>query len=188
MQPEAIDREAAAHVRLAQGDPAALAEIMREHQAMVFSLALHFLREPSLAEDVAQEVFLQLYQNREPLESPAHLRFWLRKVTCHRSMDAMRHKGRRRTVDLDEASEPATVDSVDDPFLRAWLWRLLGSLPEKPQMALILRFQEDLSYKEIAAVMEIPVNTVKSSMNRGLALLRGKLTRSMRGVREGAWL
>lgn len=150
---------------------------------MVFSLALHFLREPSLAEDVAQEVFLQLYQNRAAIQSPDHLRFWLRKAACHRSMDFMRRKGWRNAVDLEDAPEPAASDSTDDPLLRARLWKLIGGLPEKLRMALILRFQEDLTYREIAAVMDMPVNTVKSSMNRGLTLLRGKLTRSMEGVR-----
>lgn len=183
MPEEAVDREERVLAGFAQGDPEAFAEIMREHQAMVFSTALHFLRDPALAEDLAQEVFLQLYYNREAIKSADHLRFWLRKVTCHRAMDCIRHYGSRRAVSLADAPEPVARDAAGDPLLKHRLWRLVGSLPEKSRMVLILRYQEDLAYQEIAEVMEMPVNTVKSSLERGLALLRGKLMRSLRGVR-----
>lgn len=168
---------------LADGDPEAFAVIVREHQAMVFSVALHFLREPSLAEDLAQEVFLQLYQNRKSITSEEHLRFWLRKVTCHRSLDSVRRTALRRTLSLEETPEPAAKDSSGDPIFKTRLWRLISSLPAKPRMVLILRFQEDLAYQEIAEVMDIPLNTVKSSLERGLAVLRRKMERSWKGLR-----
>lgn len=183
MQEQAVDREEQALAGFVRGDPAAFAEIMRAHQAMVFSVALHFLREPALAEDLAQEVFLQLYYNRTAIESTSHLRFWLRKVTCHRSMDFIRRRGSRPAISLEGLPEPAAAEAPGDPLLKRRLWRLIGSLPEKSRMALILRYQEDLTYHEIAEVMEIPVNTVKTSLERGLALLRGKLARSLEGVR-----
>jgi RNA polymerase sigma-70 factor (ECF subfamily) len=57
------------------------ARLVRQHQAMVFSVAWHFLRDRALAEELAQEVFLALYQHLGTLESPEHILFWLRKVT-----------------------------------------------------------------------------------------------------------
>lgn len=169
--------------RFAQGEPTAFAEIVREHQAMVFSLAAHFLKDSALAEDLAQEVFLQLYQNRAAIKSADHLRFWLRKVTCHRSMDCARRSGPRRTISLEDVPEPVAADMASDPLLNRRLWKLVGSLPERSRMVLILRYQEDLAYQEIAEVMEMPVNTVKSTLERALALLRGKLERAFGGVR-----
>lgn len=183
MPEETINSGEGLLARFARGEPSAFAEIMREHQAMVFSLALHFLKEPTLAEDLAQEVFLQLYQNRAVMQSPDHLRFWLRKVACHRSMDCARRSGPRRTISLEDIAEPAVAETSGDPLFEERLWRLVGSLPEKARMVLILRYQEDLAYQEIAEVMEIPVNTVKSTLERGLALLREKLTRALGGVR-----
>jgi len=169
--------------RCAGGDSSAFGEIIREHQSMVYSLALHFLRSPSMAEDLAQEVFLELFRNLAKIKSGAHLRFWLRRVACHRSIDRVRRRPPYEMLSLEDVPEPASAERADDPLLEAKLWRLVGALPQKPRMALILRYQEDLELREIAEVMEMPVNTVKSSLERALALLRGKLARSMKGVK-----
>ena len=72
---------------------AAVAEVMdfpaivRLRQGMVFSIAYHFLRDRALAEEVAQEVFLQLHQSVEEMKSGAHVGFWLRRVASHRAID-----------------------------------------------------------------------------------------------------
>lgn len=162
--------------RSARSDPSAFAEIVRDHQAMVFSLAYHFLRNKSSAEDLAQEVFLQLYQNLSAIKSRAHLMFWLRKVTSHRCIDQARR--RRPELNLDEAPEPVAATSSADPLLAQKLRRLVASLPEKARLVLILRYQEELELHEIAEVLEMPINTVKSSLQRSLAILREKLARS----------
>lgn len=150
---------------------------------MVYSLALHFLRDASLAEDLAQEVFLELYRNLARIKSCDHLRFWLRKVTCHRAIDHARRKRPEGMLNLEDVPEPAAMVRADDPLLEEKLWRLVASLPEKQRMALILRYQEDLTVPEIAEVMETPQNTVKSLLERALGILRGKLARTMGGVR-----
>ena len=169
--------------RCAAGDRRAFAEIVGGHQAMVYSLALHFLRNPELAEDLAQEVFLELYRSIGSIRSAEHLRFWLRRVTCHRSIDRVRRQSAGTTVSLDDVPEPAAAVKTRDPLLEGQLWRLVASLPEKPRMVLVLRYQEELELREIAEVMEMPVNTVKSSLERALALLREKMSRTMGGVK-----
>ncbi|HET7099703.1 MAG TPA: sigma-70 family RNA polymerase sigma factor [Terriglobia bacterium] len=169
--------------RCAAGDRSAFGEIVREHQAMVYSLALHFLRSPSMAEDLAQDVFLELYRNVGRIQSGEHLRFWLRKVTCHRSIDRVRRREPNGVLSLDDVPEPAVAAQSRDPLLEARLWKLVATLPDKPRMAVILRYQEEMELREIAEVMEIPINTVKSSIERALELLRTKLARSMGGVK-----
>ena len=72
------------------GDRAAFAELVRKHQAMVFSIALHSLRDAALAEELAQEVFLDLYNHLGDLQSAAHVEFWLRKVASRRCIDYVR--------------------------------------------------------------------------------------------------
>src|SRR5947209_211968 len=67
-----------------RGDQTGFAEIVEEHQGMVFSIAYHFLRNNAVAEELAQEVFLHLYQNLSSIQSAAHLKYWLRRVTTHR--------------------------------------------------------------------------------------------------------
>jgi RNA polymerase sigma-70 factor (ECF subfamily) len=162
-----------------KGDPPAFAEIVREYQAMVFGMAYHFLQDQSLAEDVSQEVFLRLYQNLAAIQSSAHLMLWLRKVTHRRCIDEARRAPSRPTLSLEEAPEPASNPGTSDPLLGQKLRRLVASLPEDARMVVILRFQEELGLAEIAEVLDIPINTVKSRLQRSLAVLREKVTSTL---------
>jgi RNA polymerase sigma-70 factor, ECF subfamily len=165
------------------GDSTAFAELVREHQGMVFSIAYHYLQDRALAEDLAQEVFLELYQSLGRIQSAAHLTFWLRRVTANRCIDQGRKKLRRREQALEEAPEPVANSSPADPLLLGRLRQSLASLPERQRMVVILRFQEGLGPAEIAEALEMPVNTVKSTLHRSLEELRKGLTRKLREVR-----
>jgi RNA polymerase sigma-70 factor (ECF subfamily) len=164
-------------------NPAEFEKIVRAHQAMVFSLAWHFLGNRESAEELAQDVFLQLYDQLECIRSPMHLRFWLRRVTVHRCVDYGRRAARRRTLSLDEAPEVVAAPARSDPLLAQTLDRLVRSLPAKARMVVILRFQEDMELQDIADAMEMPLNTVKSSLQRALLILRAKMGRLTEGVR-----
>jgi RNA polymerase sigma-70 factor, ECF subfamily len=163
----------------AQGEIPAFAEIVRGQQGMVFSLAYYFLRDRSLAEELAQEVFLELHRHLATIESPAHLVFWLRKVTSRRCIDQTRRRAFWPKFRLDDVPEPAARTPDADPLLSRTLARLVASLPEKPRLVVILRFQEDLDPAEIAEVLDMPVSTVKSHLQRSLAMLRDKLARTL---------
>lgn len=177
------DRLNLALTRSVQGDSQAFAELVREHQGMVFSIAYHFLQDRSLAEDLAQEVFLELYQSLDCIQSPAHLMYWLRRVTANRCIDQGRKKLRRRELALEDAPEPSTPSPVADTLLLERLQQSLASLPEKQRLVVIMRFQEGLGPAEIAEALDMPVNTVKSTLHRSLADLRKGLTRKIREVR-----
>jgi len=146
---------------------------------MVFSIAFHFLRERTLAEEIAQDVFLQLFRSLGSLESEAHVTFWLRKVTSNRCVDCVRKRQRRPEVALEDTAELRNQETPSDPLLSRKLQTLLQSLPVKPRLVMILRYQEDLGPDEIARVLDMPVRTVKSHLHRSLAMLRGKMERSM---------
>jgi RNA polymerase sigma-70 factor, ECF subfamily len=151
------------------------ADALRAHQSMVFSIAYHLLRDRATAEEVAQDVFLQLYRSFDSIESPEHLVFWLRRTASHRSIDCARRRRLRAAIALDRTPEPSVEAEPGDPFLNERLRVLLASLPAKPRMVMVLRYQEDLTPEEIAKVLDMPVATVKSSLHRSLALLRRKL-------------
>jgi RNA polymerase sigma-70 factor (ECF subfamily) len=157
-------------------------ELMRAHQSMVFSVAYHFLRDRESAEEVAQEVFLSLHRNLRSIQSPSHAAFWLRKVTVQRAFDEGRRRKRHPQVALEDIAEPAAALRPGDPLLGEMLRRLIATLAEAPRMVMILRYQEDLDPMEIAELLDMPVATVKSHLQRSLALLRGKLER--RGLGE----
>ena len=107
--------------------------LVREHQSMVFSIAVSFLRDPATAEEVAQDVFLELHRALAGLESPDHVIHWLRRVTAHRSIDAIRRK--RPTLALVDVREPAAPASQEDLLLNDTLRSLVAHLPEQARMA-----------------------------------------------------
>ena len=104
-------------------------QIVEQHQSMVYSMAYHFLRDASLAEDLAQDVFLQLHRNLDGLESPNHVKQWLRKVTSHRCIDHSRRIKLRPRIGLEDAPEPKAPTTTADPMLNGRLERLLDQLP-----------------------------------------------------------
>jgi len=149
--------------------------LVDEHQSMVFSLAWRMTGDRGLAEEIAQDVFLELDRHMHKVESPEHALFWLRRVAMSRSADALRRK-RVRGVDLwveIEENHGAPIEEKPSP-LGARLEQLLTTLPEPQRAALVLRYQEDLTPEEIARTLESPQATVKSNLQRGLKLLRAK--------------
>jgi RNA polymerase sigma-70 factor (ECF subfamily) len=150
-------------------------QLVDEHQSMVFSLGWRMTGDRGLAEEIAQDVFLELDRNLGRMESAAHACFWLRRVTMSRSADAMR---RRRVRGLDlwvemEERHGMRVEERTSP-LGARVEQLLGTLPEAQRAALVLRYQEEMTPEEIAGTLGAPLATVKSHLQRGLKLLRAK--------------
>jgi RNA polymerase sigma-70 factor, ECF subfamily len=152
---------------------------MLEHQSMVFSIALRILGDRFVAEEIAQDVFLELHAKLDELESDEHVVHWLRRVTVHRSIDRIRQRDRRREDVTDPGDLPElTVEAAPgDPLLSRQIRQLVGSLPVTPRTVVALRYQEDMSVEEIAKALEMPVATVKSHLRRSLELLREKMTR-----------
>lgn len=157
------------------GSESAFAALVREHQAMVFGLAYHFLQSRAQAEELAQDVFLALHQNLSRVESARHLVFWLRRVTSNRCIDAVRSARRRRELPIDMLAEPAIAPRFGDPLLGDLLRSLVGELAPAARIVVTLRFQEELDLSEIAAITDMPVNTVKSHLRRSMEALRRKL-------------
>ena len=160
--------------RARAGDGDAFAAIVAGHESMVFSLAYHFFNDRSRAEELAQDVFLQLYRNLASIESAAHLTHWLRQVTTRRCIDQAR-RSKLRAVPLDDVAEVASPVKTTDPFMDRKLRQLLDDLPDVQRMIVTLRYQEDLDPSEICRIVEMPVNTVKSHLHRALQSLRRKL-------------
>jgi RNA polymerase sigma-70 factor, ECF subfamily len=150
--------------------------LIETHQRMVFSLSLRVTGDYATAEEVAQDVFLELHRSGDRLESEDHIRFWLRRVAVHRATDALR----RRSVRPESAAEEwfeehhANVASETNIGLQARIEDLLLALPEILRVAVVLRYQEAMLPEEIAALLGQPVATVKTHLRRALELLRRK--------------
>ena len=168
----------------------AFRDVVETHQRMVFSLAMRVTGDHGAAEEIAQDVFLELYRSAGKLADGDHMRFWLRRVTVHRATDVIRKRGRQPESGAEEWDDGyETADGTAEPFritpgMEARLEELLGSLPEKLRVAVVLRYQEDMLPEEIALLLKQPVATVKSHLQRGLKLLRRKAGVTMKEYRR----
>jgi RNA polymerase sigma-70 factor (ECF subfamily) len=157
---------------------------------MVFSIARRIVRDPSLAEEVAQDVFFSLYRELPSLASEEHVVHWLRRVTVHRAIDEARRRLRRpqdhAAISFADpgVAEPATATRERDPWLAERLRQKIAALPLMPRTVIILRYQEELMPEEIAELLGMPVATIKSHLQRALKVLRARM--QQRPLRMGA--
>ena len=162
-------------------------QLVDEHQSMVFSLAWRMTGDRGLAEEIAQDVFLEMDRHLDNFASADHACYWLRRVTLSRSTDALRRRrvrGWHLWVELDEGSLIAEEQRPSPLSTR--LEGLLAALPAAQRAALLLRYQEELTPEEIAATLNAPLATVKSHLQRGLKSLRAKASGCLREfVRSG---
>ena len=159
-------------IRARAGESAAFAALVQRYQRTVYSIALRMLNDRHRAEDLAQEVFLQLYRALDDIDSDAHLAFWLRKVAVNRAIDRMRQESRHDSEPLTEAAAVVDVADDADPLLQRRMAELVAQLPPAARAVVVLRYQEDLDPLDIASTLDMPINTVKSHLKRSLASLR----------------
>jgi len=160
------------------------------YQRMVYSIALRVTGDPSTAEEVAQDVFLELHRSVDQLVGADHIRYWLRRVATHRSIDAIRRNSIRPEAAAEEWEDDQSVED-DAPIssirLQARLDELLRALPEPMRVVVVLRYQEEMLPDEIARMLGKSIASVKSHLHHGLKLMRRKAAVTMKEyVRETA--
>ena len=161
-----------------------VADIVQCWQTRVFRLAHRVTSDRDAAEDVRQTVFLRIVEGKAPLDRPAALAAWIRRSTVNAAIDLVRSRNRRgRLLNVfarqrpthgegTAAGEAELADETDQ--LRA----AMGALDPDDRALLALRFDEDLTYDEIAAVVERPLSTVKSQLERAKKRLRSEFKRT----------
>jgi RNA polymerase sigma-70 factor, ECF subfamily len=151
---------------------AAFAALVAANQKSVFGLAFRMLGSVDAAEDMAQEVFMQLHAKLNSIETAEHLRFWLRRVTANRAIDLLRRRQLIQITSLDGEAQHIGSEDPGDPLLQRRLQSLLLQLNPAARAVVTLRYQDDLDPTEIAQLLGMPVNTVKSHLKRSLELMR----------------
>jgi len=179
LQPEHVDTDSLLRSACG-GDAKAFEGLVRLHQASVYSIGYRMLGKRDAAEDLAQDVFLQLYRKLDSIESIEHLGFWLRRVAANLAIDRLRRAPFTTGYSLEsvapELADPPADDAAGGDLLMARaLWKLLGELAPAARAVMVLRYQEDRDVAEIATALDMPVNTVKSHIKRSLTALRGKM-------------
>ncbi len=163
------------------GSREALESLFIAHHKRVFSVALNFFGgDAEIAEDVTQQVFLKIFSKLENFRGDAEMTTWLYRITINCCIDE-RRKSRRFLflADFFGFVEPKTNRTQDEKFyqkeISGEVQKAVATLKIKFQVPIVLKYVENLSYREIAEVLECSEGTVASRLNRGHKLLARKL-------------
>ena len=161
--------------------------IVERHQGRVYSIAFRIVGEAGAAEEVTQDVFLELHRSLDRLESEEHVTAWLRRVACHRATDALRRRAARGDAAAEEYQDGMGLRTPVREFMPLMnrIEQLLLTLPPAQRSVLLLRYQEDLEPEDIAIEMQMPLATVRSHLQRGVKLLREKAQRTLKEYSRG---
>lgn len=166
--------DAALAARLRSGDQAAMTALYDRYSSLVYAVALRVLGDTGAAEDILQEVFLQLWRNPGTFDAArGRLAPWLAVIARHKAIDHLR--GRRETTDIEDVTLAldARLDEAADRARAAEKVRgVLAGMPAQQRRALELAFFQGLTHSEIAQQTGDPLGTVKTRIRTGLLLLR----------------
>ncbi len=151
------------------GDDAAFGELVRRRQNATRQLLRRLTRDPALADDLAQQSFVQAWKSLRSLKSPSAFGAWLRKLTVNCWLQHARLKVRE--VGLHEQVLPDTPAAATTAE-RLDLDAALARLPPDARLCVVLAYSEGMSHAEISDTTALPLGTVKSHINRGAARLR----------------
>lgn len=171
------------------GSEAALRVLIERHQDRVFNVAAGFMPNRQDAEDLSQEVFIEVWRSAGQFRREARVSTWIYRIAVAKSLEALRYRARakragffRRLAGLDEPEalrQPSPVDLPDAGLEHRErleiLHRNLGKLPDKQRAALVLQKMEGLSQTEIAATLGVSVGAVEGLLSRGRESLRKHL-------------
>jgi RNA polymerase sigma-70 factor (ECF subfamily) len=166
-----------------RGDQAAFGEIVRRYQRAVHRLAWSLTRNASDADDLAQETFVRAWGAIGRFERGQPLYPWLARIVTNQAFSLFRHRRRRPETSIEPLVEAGKQWGVDDDPADhserserdARLRECFGELSDEQQAVLALRAVQDLSYDEIARVLNIPTGTVMSRLSRARADLKRRL-------------
>lgn len=193
------DPDAALMLRVRQGDSAAFAELVDKYKQPVMNLVYRTLRDATEAEDVAQNVFLQVHKSAHRYEISAKFSTWLFTIARNLCLNELRRRSRHPAESIDvphpeledqpaQQFEDNKVMSAPDSLLQGELAekieQALAELPENQRLAILLCRQDDLSYEDIAEVLGCSLSATKSLIHRGRETLKQKLKPYLR---TGQW-
>jgi RNA polymerase sigma-70 factor (ECF subfamily) len=185
-----LDPDAALMLRVKQGDAAAFEDLVNKYQQPVINLLYRTLRDLSEAEDLAQNVFVQVFKFADRYRVEAKFTTWLFTIARNLSLNEIRRRGRHPAESLDAALEPADESharqfedrrdlSPPDHLLREELVKkieeTLAALPENQRTAILLHREKEMSYQEISSVLNCSLSATKSLIHRARETLKDKL-------------
>ena len=192
-------QEAAVIAELKAGSEEAYAWLIGEFHQPIYSLVYRVVNDPADAADTTQEVFLKVFRGMKHFHGESSLKTWIYRIALHEAANRrrwwFRHKAHETSIEPVEAEggeyalEDRLADPGDSPFdnyahaeVKAEVEKGLRDVPEPFRTSLILRDLEEMSYEEIAEVLQVSLGTVKSRITRGRQALRKRLAQYVREV------
>jgi len=169
-----------------RGDAQAFAELVTRYTTPIFNLAFRLTNDRAEAENVTQETFLRAYKALPRSRTELAFKPWLFQIAVNLCRDLARKKQPAAFSELaqeadaspEEAIEdesPLPLDQIEERELQRALARAIANLPDIYRVVVTLRYTEELSYEDMAAVLKLPVNTVRTHLFRAKATLRKSL-------------
>jgi RNA polymerase sigma-70 factor (ECF subfamily) len=160
------------------GSQTAFEEIVRRYERPIFNLICRIVRDPAVAEEIAQEAFLKTFRNLASYDSDRRFSSWIFRIAHNAALDALRRRKKTETFREDSGCEPAVPppDPVESAALGQAISAALDQLRPEWRAVIVLRYQEGLSYEEIAEVVGMPEGTVKTFVHRARKQLMAVLT------------
>lgn len=184
-------------LRVKGGDIAAYEQLVKNYRDRLIGIFTHLLHDQDMAEDLAQDVFVKIYQSRERYQPTAKFSTWLYRIANNLASNTRRNRGRRKEVPLEvrdtgpissrpeeqmlaEKSGMMPTRQVDKRELQDIVRQALATLNERQRMAVMLHKFEGMSYADISQAMELTVTAVKSLLSRARENLREFLEHHVR--------
>ena len=193
--------EASIVAELKAGSEAAYVWLIGEFQQPIYGLVYRIVNDPADAADTTQEVFLKVFRGMKQFHGESSLKTWIYRIALHEAANRrrwwFRHKAKETSIEPAESEMPsaeyelqlALADPADSPFenfahheVQQRVETELRKVPEPYRTTLILRDLEEMSYEEIAEVLQVSLGTVKSRLTRGREALRQRLAPYVREV------
>lgn len=168
-------------LRVQRGDEAAFGELMEKHRKRVLNLVFRYVGEANAAEDIAQDVFVRVYQSRHRYTPTAKFSTWLYRIAVNHCLNAIRaRKSQAASLSKEEGRREGEGGEAPDEGIRRSEVRVavreaIDSLPPSQRMAVLLARFEELSYQEIGEAMGLSLEAVKSLLFRAKESLQERL-------------
>lgn len=166
-----------------EGDTRAFAELVRIHSPLALRVAYLVVRDETEAEDVTQDALIKAYRSLGRFRVGSPFRPWLLRIVRNEALNRVRGTRRRENLALRLAADPVSRDAAPSPETaaiaridRGRLLEVVNSMDDKYRSVVVHRYLLELTEKETAAILGIPVGTVKSRTARGLEQLEGALS------------
>jgi RNA polymerase sigma-70 factor (ECF subfamily) len=181
-----MDQDLELMLRVRRGDTESFDLLLRRHRAPLVNYLSRMLRDCALAEDLAQEVFLRVYQARHRYQAEARFTTWLYRIATNLALNAIRDRRssalRTEPTNQDDLGEAGIIDlhpTVEQQLMQSDRERLIRQaiegLPENQRAAVILHKYQDVDYQQIAKILGVSVSAVKSLLFRAYESLRARL-------------